>query len=136
MKILFIINIFGISILLNYCHHQPTPPELEYYYDGYDEELFVNTPATSNGPRLSLSVGIESGDYSLSWAQKENAIIYIVEKSDYPSVEYFYDISSGLETTYFLGYKYEFAYSSFYRIRVEYNNNIGWSNIVKFPDGI
>jgi len=85
-------------------------------------------------PQLSLGVGIESGEYSLSWTRTTNAEWYTlqadqVEDFGAPQVVY-----SGPEALHHLGFPSEFDFSIFYRVRAERYDSISrWSDSIVFP---
>jgi hypothetical protein len=85
-------------------------------------------------PRLSLGVGIESGEYGLSWTSTPNSEWYTLQADQVEDFGAPVVVYSGPGTYHQLGSPSDFDFSLFYRVRAERHDSISrWSESLVFP---
>lgn len=122
-----------ISILVAFtlgCHDDPVAPGSILIPSDPDTR-----PITLSTPKLFLGVGIETGDFSLSWSESPDATYYTLESDMLPWFSIAKVVYSGPNRTYELGYRSDYLFSSYYRVRAESRNSrSSWSDTLKFPE--
>jgi hypothetical protein len=91
-------------------------------------------PIGLSTPKLSVAVGIESGDCSLSWSEIPKATSYTLESDRFENFLTASVTYAGPAIGYYLGYASDHSFTSFYRVRAENHDSISsWSNLISFP---
>ncbi len=92
-------------------------------------------PINLSTPRISLGVGIETGDFSFSWSSSSGATYYTLQSDNVPWFSIPIVVYSGPNQTYYLGFKSNHMISSYYRVRAEsQDSRSNWSDTLKFPE--
>jgi len=95
-----------------------------------NESEILNAPGSSDAPKISISIGIESGGKSMHWSEINGYLYYELEESYCPDFSAFVNV-------------YKIEYHSFdpapslnrnyYRVRAVLPDSVtGWSNVEKY----
>lgn len=92
-------------------------------------------PIGLSAPTLHLGVGIETGDFSFSWTASPGATYYSLQTDMVPWFSIPKVVYTGPNRIYYLGYKSNYSFSSYYRVRAEnQSSRSNWSDTLKFPE--
>ncbi len=129
LRVIGIVTLVLLTVFLNGCQENRNT-SLEPSFPSLPDPRPTGLPA----PKLSLGVGIESGDYTLHWTPTPKVESYTVEADQAGDFRAPLVVYSGPETIYYLGFPSDYILSFFYRVRAERSDSIsGWSDPVVFP---
>lgn len=91
-------------------------------------------PIILSTPELSLGIGIETGDFILSWTSSSGATHYTLQSDTSPEITNPTIMYSGPNNTWYLGFESDYTLTYYYRLRAESpNTRSTWSDAIQFP---